>query len=150
VWLYLMHLKNALMSRSFDVYMYFLVGISFAVDGLSVGGIVAVWLLLDPCLLLEEAFFLILSSTSVNECVLLAVDGVAALDAGCSSSSESSDPLASLSLSSLCLDVFVELFFLFLEEVFFVMLLFGEKSLVAPTGRYTAGKPPTGGLTAKS
>jgi len=107
----------------------FLIGISFAVDGLSVGGIVAAWLLLDPCLLLEEAFFLILSSTSVNDHVLLAVYGVAALDAGCSSSSESSDPLASLSLSSLCLDVFVELFFLFLEEVSFVMLVFGEKRI---------------------
>ncbi len=95
---------------------------------MSVGGIVAAWLLLDPCLLLEEVFLLILSSTSVNECNLLAIDGVATLDASCSSSSESSEA-SSLSSSSLCLDAFVELFFLFLEEVAFVMLVFGEKRI---------------------
>jgi len=45
-------------------------------------------------------------------------------------SSKSSEPTSSLSSSSLCLDVFVELFFLFLEEAAFVILVFFvEKSI---------------------
>jgi len=89
-----------------------IVAISFVVDGLAVGGGLAVLLMLHPSLLHEEAFQLILSSNSVNECDLLAVDGVTTLDAGCSSSSESSESSSSLLSFLLCLAVFVGLFFL--------------------------------------
>jgi len=87
-----------------------IVAISFVVDGLAVGGGLAVLLMLHPSLLHEEAILLILSSNSVNECDLLAVDGVTTLDAGCSSSSKSSEPSSLLSFL-LCLAVFVGLFF---------------------------------------
>jgi len=89
------------------------VAIFFVVDGLAVGGGFAALLMQEPCLLLEEAFLLILSRTSVNECNFLAVDGVTILETGCSSSSESSESSSSLLSSSLCLDVFVGLFFFF-------------------------------------
>jgi len=107
-----------------------LVAISFVVDGLTVGGRLAAWLMLDPCLLLKDAFLLIVFSTSVNECNLLAVDAVATLDAGCSSSLKSSKSSSSLLSSLLCLDVFVGLVFLFLEEAVFVMFVFVEKRIL--------------------
>jgi len=76
----------------------------------------------DSCWVLEDAFHLILSTTSVNEHALLAVELAGTLDAGSSSAEESSD---SFSLaSSLFLDVLLGFSFHFLEEVALVMLLF--------------------------
>jgi len=86
------------------------------------GGALAALLEEDSCWVLEDAFLLILSTTSVNECTLLAVELAGTLDVGSSSGEESSD---SFSLtSSLFLDVLLGFSFLFLEEAPLDMLLF--------------------------
>jgi len=56
-----------------------------ALDGLVAGGALAALLMADPCLLLEDASLLIFSTTSVNECNLLAVEVAATLDVDSSS-----------------------------------------------------------------
>jgi len=52
------------------------------VDELAVGGLLAALLMVELCLHFKGAFLLILSRISVHEHDLLAVDGVATLDAG--------------------------------------------------------------------
>jgi len=86
-----------------------------------VGGALAVFLMTVLCLLLEDAFLFILSTTSVNECDCLVLDAAEVLDCG---SSSPSDSFKSSSLSfSVVLDVFDGDCFLLLEVVAFVILL---------------------------
>jgi len=100
-----------------------LVTISFVVNGLAVGGLAAL-LMLDPCLLLEEASLLILSRTSVNCHNILAVDG---LDAGCFLCSKSFESFFFFMI--IFTFVWMCCWAFFLEEAAFLMLVFVEKRI---------------------